>query len=210
MDISKLSTGGKLALGGTVLFLISSFFNWQEVEFGDIASAGVNMWHGWGFFAGLIALALLAWEILKLMGINVSLPISAGMASAFLGIALVVVTILKVLVDNEFRTIWAWLGLLFAIAAAAGTVLTMQEGGQSFSDMKSAVSSGAAAATAAAKSATDSAQSAAGSAADKTQDAASTAATSVSETATEAVETVKDAVDGEPEGGPNQGGTPAV
>ena len=65
MDISKLSHGAKLVLAGTVAFLLVSFFNWQEVEFGDIASAGVSMWHGVGILAGLLALALLVWEGLR-------------------------------------------------------------------------------------------------------------------------------------------------
>ncbi|MFN8223908.1 MAG: hypothetical protein U0R50_11770 [Gaiellales bacterium] len=200
MDISKLSTGGKLALGGTVLFLISSFFNWQEVEFANIASAGVSMWHGWGTLAGIIALALLAWEVSKLMGIKISLPITPGMTSAFLGIALVLFTVLKFLVDGEFRTFWAWLGLLFSIVAAAGAVMSMQEGGQSLADMKSAVASGAAAASAAAKSAAESAQSSASSAADSAKEAAGDAADAAKETASDVVETVKDAVDGDAEG----------
>lgn len=164
MDMSKLSTGAKAVLGGTILFLIVSFFNWQEVKFGDIAAAGVSMWHGWGFLAGLIALALLAWEVSRLMGVNISLPITPAMTTAFLGLALVLFTLLKVLVDGEFRTIWAWLGLLFSIVIAAGAVLNMQAAGQSFGDMKQAVTSGAAAATAAAKSSTDSGSSTASSA----------------------------------------------
>ena len=75
MDISKLSHGAKLVLAGTAAFLLVSFFNWQEVEFGDIASAGVSMWHGWGFLAGLLALALLVWEGLRLANIEVALPV---------------------------------------------------------------------------------------------------------------------------------------
>jgi hypothetical protein len=191
MDMSKLSTGAKAVLGGTVLFLIVSFFNWQEVKFGDIASAGVSMWHGWGFLAGLIALALLAWEVSRLMGVNISLPITPAMTTAFLGLALVLFTLLKVLVDGEFRTFWAWLGLLFSIVIAAGAVLNMQAAGQSFGDMKEAVTSGAAAATAAAKSATDSSSSSSSSA---PSSAPSDVTSSVGDTAENAVQTTHDAV----------------
>ena len=47
MDISKLSHGAKLIIGGTVAFLIVSIFNWQEVDISGIASVGRSMWHGW-------------------------------------------------------------------------------------------------------------------------------------------------------------------
>lgn len=154
MDMSKLSQGTKLVLGGTVAFLIVSFFNWQEVEFGDIATAGASMWNGWGVLAGLLAIALLVWEGLRLANIEIALPIGPAMASAFVAIALGVATVLKFLVDNEFRTFWSWLGLAFAIVIVAGAVMNMKAGGQSFSDMKETLSAGAAAATAAAQSAT--------------------------------------------------------
>jgi hypothetical protein len=156
MDISKLSHGAKLVLAGTVAFLLVSFFNWQEVEFGDIASAGVSMWHGWGFLAGLLAIALLVWEGLRLANIEVALPVGPAMTSAFIAILLLISTVLKFLVDNEFRTFWAWLGLALAIAITVGAYMNMQAAGHSLADVRDTVASGAAAATAAAKSATTS------------------------------------------------------
>ena len=48
MDISKLTHGAKLVLGGTILFLIVSFFSWFSY-----AGNGIwNMWHGIGVLAG--------------------------------------------------------------------------------------------------------------------------------------------------------------
>jgi hypothetical protein len=188
MDLSKLSHGAKLVLAGTVVFLIVSFFNWQEVEFGDIASAGRSMWSGWGTLAGLLAIALLVWEGIRLANVNVSLPVTPAMTSAFLAILLLIATILKFLVDNEFRTFWAWLGLLLAIAIAAGAVMNMQAAGQSFSDMRDTLTAGAAAATAAAKSATDSSKDAAAPVAPQAEaaEAAPAVVEDVAETATDA------------------------
>ena len=60
MDISKLTHGAKLVLGGTILFLIVSFFNWFRRSPG-IGSVG-NMWHGWGVLAGLLAIVIIVWE----------------------------------------------------------------------------------------------------------------------------------------------------
>ena len=109
MDISKLSHGAKLIIGGTVAFLIVSIFNWQEVDTG-IISVGRSMWHGWGVLAGLLALALLVWEVIRLANINVAMPVTPAMTSAALAILLAIFTVLKFLVDNEYPYVWAWLG----------------------------------------------------------------------------------------------------
>ena len=155
MDISKLSHGAKLIIGGTVAFLIVSIFNWQEVDTG-IISVGRSMWHGWGVLAGLLAIGLLVWEVIRLANINVAMPVTPAMTSAALAILLAIFTVLKFLVDNEFRTFWAWLGLILAIAIVVGAWLNMQAAGEGLADVRSQVSAAAAGATAAAKSATDS------------------------------------------------------
>jgi uncharacterized membrane protein len=142
----KLPTTTKVVLVGTILFLIVSFFNWQEVDLG-VAEAGVTMWHGWGTIAGIVALALLAWEVARLANVNVTLPISDAMLGALVAILLALLTLLKVLIDNEFRTFWAWLGLILAIVVAVAAFLRMQAGGESIADMRSRFgSSGGAAA----------------------------------------------------------------
>ena len=155
MDISKLSHGAKLVLGGAIAFLIVSIFNWQEVEYGTI-SAGVSMWHGIGVLAGLLAIALIVWEGLRLANIEVALPVGPAMTTAFIAILLLLFTVIKFFADGEFRTFWAWLGLILAIAITAGAVKNMQDAGHSFTDVKDTLASGAAAATTAAKSATES------------------------------------------------------
>jgi hypothetical protein len=196
MDMSKLSHGAKLVLGGAIAFLIVSIFNWQEVEISGFTAVGVSMWHGVGVIAGLLALALIVWEGLRLANIEVTLPVGPAMTSAFLAILLVFFTIVKFLVDGEFRTIWAWLGLALAIAITVGAIMNMQAAGQSFSDMRAAVTSGAGAATAAARNVGDSASSSSSSAAPPTTGATSETAQTAS-TAENAVETVHDAGDGD-------------
>lgn len=151
---NRLSTQAKVLLGATVVFLIVSVFNWQEVDLG-VAEAGRSMWNGWGTVAGLIAIVLLAWEGLRLANVNVTLPISAAMTSALLGVLLALATILKFLVDDEFRTFWAWLGLVLALVIAASAIMTMQAGGESFADMRRSVAGAASGAAAAAREAVD-------------------------------------------------------
>lgn len=145
MDISKLSHGAKLIIAGTIVFLIVSIFNWQEVDIG-IASAGRSMWHGWGVLAGLLAIALLVWEAIRLANVNVALPVTPAMTSAALAVLLAIFTVIKFLADNEFRTFWAWLGLILAIAIVVGAWLNMQAAGEGLGDIRSQVSSAATAA----------------------------------------------------------------
>lgn len=143
--MNDLTTGAKVVLGATVAFLIVSFFHWQEVDLG-VVEAGRNMWHGWGVLAGLLAILLLAWEALRLASVKIDLPVSASMAGAVVAALVALATILKFLVDNEFRTFWAWLGLIFAIVMVVGAWLNMQSAGESLSDMRTQFAGAAAAA----------------------------------------------------------------
>ena len=129
MDISKLTHGAKLVLGGTILFLIVSIFHWQSVDLG-IGSVGVNMWHGWGVLAGLIAIAIIVWEGLRLANMKIEIGLTPAMVTAALAILLLVFTVLKFLVSNEYRTFWAWLGLLLAILIAVGAWVNMKQLGR--------------------------------------------------------------------------------
>jgi hypothetical protein len=162
MDISKLSHGAKLLLGATIAFLIVSIFNWQEVEFAGIAAAGVSMWDGWGVLAGLLAVGILAWEGLRLANMKVEIGLSPAMVTSGLAILLGLFTLLKFLVDNEFRTFWAWLGLILAIAIVVSAVMNMQASGESIGDMKTSMVAAAGGAAAAARGAVESATDKAG------------------------------------------------
>lgn len=195
MDISKLSHGAKLIIGGTVAFLIVSIFNWQEVDISGIASVGRSMWHGWGVLAGLLAIGLLVWEVIRLANINVAMPVTPAMTSAALAVLLAIFTVIKFLADNEFRTFWAWLGLILAIAIVVGAWLNMQAAGEGLADVRSQVSAAAASATAAAKSAADSVGDKTGDAAGAAGDTASSAAGEVQETASDVAAKADDVVD---------------
>ncbi len=157
MDISKLSHGAKLVLGASIAFLVVSIFNWQEVDFAGIASAGVSMWHGWGVLAGLLAIAIVVWEGLRLTNVKIEIGLTPAMVTTALAILLGLFTLLKFLVDNEFRTFWAWLGLILAIGIVVGAVMNMQAAGHSMGDLKTSMVAAAGGAAAAAKGAVDSA-----------------------------------------------------
>ncbi|MGI8972904.1 MAG: hypothetical protein ACR2HI_01870 [Gaiella sp.] len=142
MDISKLSQGAKLMLGGTIVFVIVSFFKWfkidEDLTGGIDLDAGINMWHGVGVIAGLLAIALLVWEGLRLADVKLEFGVSASLVSMALAGLLLLFTFIR-FIDGYTgfdRTIFAFLGLILAILIAAGAFLNMQSSGRSFSDMK--------------------------------------------------------------------------
>lgn len=129
--LNELTTGAKIVLGAAIAFLIVSFFNWQEVDLGPIGEVGVNMWDGIGWLAGLLAIALIVWQAIRLANINVEIGVTPAMVTAALAVLLLIITFIKFIVDNEFRTFWAWLGLALAIVIAVGAWLNMQAVGES-------------------------------------------------------------------------------
>jgi hypothetical protein len=56
-------------------------------------------------------------------------------------VLLAIFTVIKFLADNEFRTFWAWLGLILAIATVVGAWMNMQAAGESIGDIRDRVSS---------------------------------------------------------------------
>jgi len=134
-------------LGGTIVFVIVSFFKWFELDEdltgGIDLDAGINMWHGVGVIAGLLAIALLVWEGLRLADVKLEFGVSASIVSMVLAGLLLLFTFIR-FIDGYTgfnRTIFAFLGLLLAILVAVGAFLNMQSSGRSFSDMRGEFSS---------------------------------------------------------------------
>jgi hypothetical protein len=139
--LSELTLGAQIVLGGAIAFLIVSIFNWQEVDLGPLGSAGVSMWDGIGWIAGLLAIAVIVWQVLRLANVKLELGVSPSMITAALAALLLLFTIIKFLSDNEFRTFWAWLGLILSVVIGVGAWLNMQAAGESLADVRSKVSS---------------------------------------------------------------------
>jgi hypothetical protein len=129
-DLSKMSTATKILLGAGVLYLIDLFLAWNR---GCVSGGGlvpdlcisVNGLHGLGILNLLLVIGLLAWEGMALANVDIKAPralVSAGLAGALL-----VFTILKILVDMESIFIFAWIGLLLAIAIGYGGWMRWQE-----------------------------------------------------------------------------------
>jgi hypothetical protein len=127
-DMSKMSTASKILLGGSILYFIDMILQWNKACFGPIC-AGVSGWHGIGFFSGLIVMVIIAMEVITLAGVKVEMgtPQMRSTVESGLAGALLVFTLLKVLVDNEFLAWPGWLGVVLAIVIAYGGWMRWQE-----------------------------------------------------------------------------------
>jgi hypothetical protein len=142
--LSELSHGAKVVLGAAIAFLIFSFFEWFEVggQLGEAAEAlgadnGISMWNGIGFLAGLLAIALIVWQAIRLANIEIEIGVGPAMVTAALALLLVIFTFIR-FIDKPSafdRTIWAWLGLILAIVIAVGAWMNMKATGESVQGM---------------------------------------------------------------------------
>ncbi len=133
MNLGELSTATKLLLGAGLLLLIDLFLAWQKVCVGAgnfHACGSQSGWHGVGIIVGLLTIALLVWEGLKLANVDLrnTIPFPGGLVTAALAAGILVFTIIKFLADNEARHWPAWLGLLLSIAIAVGGWMRFTEG----------------------------------------------------------------------------------
>ncbi len=144
--LRHLSRGAQLVLAASVLFLVFSFLNWFEIKRTDL---GESMWHGVGVVAGLLVIALIVWQALRLANVDVELGVTPSMITAALAVLLLLFTFIRFidkpgggLADSIIeRTVWAWLGLILAIAIVVGAWLNMQAAGESLRDVRARVQS---------------------------------------------------------------------
>jgi hypothetical protein len=142
MDKFKdLTTGAKLVLGATVLFLIVSIFNWFELDDSIGVDAGASMWNGVGWIAGLLAIALIVWQALRLANIELEVGVTPAMITAALAVLMLIFTFIRWIDkpgggDLVDRTFWAWLGLALAIIVVVGAWMNMQAAGEGLSDVR--------------------------------------------------------------------------
>jgi uncharacterized membrane protein YhdT len=132
---NALGRGAQIMLVAGALLLISLFLPWQDFGGGELAEAlGVDDRSGWYGFAGivlgLLTIVTLAWLVVRLMAVDIPLPVSQAMTAALLGVLVAAFGIIKFLsILGDEQTIWAWIGVVLAIAVAVGAYLQVQEAG---------------------------------------------------------------------------------
>lgn len=127
--LQKLSREAQVILGGTVLFVIISFFDWQQYSSGPF-TIGKNLWHGFGIITVLVAIALLVWEVGRAIDYKIQLgSLTPGMVSAGLELLLVICTVIVFLDWSQLRHWPEWLGLVLALVIGAfGFIRAKSEG----------------------------------------------------------------------------------
>lgn len=80
-DAKSLPRHRQLAAGAGLLLFICLFFPWVTVSFGGF-SASDSGWNGIGTIAGIFAIALIAWEALRLLGQDPKLGVSPDLVTA--------------------------------------------------------------------------------------------------------------------------------
>ena len=105
--LKAMSRSSHLIAWGGLLLFIFLFFDWQQVS---ISSGGTRVrraagWHGWGVLVGILAIALVAWEVDAARRRDApDLPVKPAMISAGLAAGVLLFTVIKFLVDNESGT----------------------------------------------------------------------------------------------------------
>jgi hypothetical protein len=132
---NALGRGAQLMLVAAALLFIDLFLPWQD--FGVSEAIGVDVddsFSGWRGFAGvvlgLLTIVTLAWLVVRLLSVNIPLPVSTAMTGALLGVLVAIFGIIKLLsILGDEQTIWAWIGVILAILVAVGAYLQVQEAG---------------------------------------------------------------------------------
>jgi len=131
--LKALGRGTQLMFIASVLLLIISFFNWQEVDFdlGPLGegSAGVSAWDDLGgIIMGILTIVLIARIVARMAAVDVPIPVSFAMTSVVLGVLIFIIALLKNLTD-DYSTWASYVGVGLAFLVAVGAWLEVQDAG---------------------------------------------------------------------------------
>jgi hypothetical protein len=122
----KLPRDLRIILGASVIYLVLSFLDWQQVCVGGAgfkACGGVSEWHGIGVLGGLFVVALLAWEVVRLLDVKLELgSLSPALISLALALGLLVLTVITFLSHSAFRHWPEWVALILSFVIAGFAV----------------------------------------------------------------------------------------
>lgn len=148
MDVlTKLPRDVQIILGGAVLYLIVSFFDWQSASGGVgpyTYSVGFNEWHSFiGIIAGLLVILLVAWELVRAFGIKFSIgSLPPGLVSVGLAGLLLLFTVIIFLDWSDYRAWPEFVGLILAIVIGVFAFKRAKDEGVEMPSMPKSTSSG--------------------------------------------------------------------
>lgn len=123
-DLSRLSRADQIAGGATLVFLISLFLPWFSVNAGIYSGSVNGLWHGYMYLALLLALAVLAYLVVRAGFETMPLRLPVGHEQILL--AATAVMFVLTLISFVFKpsgpvgwSIGAFLGLIAAVVAVA-------------------------------------------------------------------------------------------
>ena len=134
LDLKRLTRSDRMVGGATIVFVISLFLPWFTVSDG-VFSASVNgLWHGYMYIALILAVAVLAQEVLRagFEQLPFKLPLGHEQAMLVATAAIFVLTVLSFVfkpagASNAFASVnWGWsFGAFIGLAAAVVAVLPL-------------------------------------------------------------------------------------
>jgi hypothetical protein len=134
LDLKRLTRNDRMVGGATIVFVISLFLPWFTVSDG-VFSASVNgLWHGYMYIALILAIAVLAQEILRagFEQLPFKLPLGHEQALLVATAAIFVLTVLSFVfkpagASDAFASVnWGWsFGAVIGLAAAVIAVLPL-------------------------------------------------------------------------------------
>ena len=139
--LKNLSRETQVVLGASVLYFIFSFLDWQQVSISGF-TAGVSEWDGIGWLAGLLVVAVLVWEGVRLAGGKIEMgSVTPGLVSVVLALLLLLFTVI-VFFDHSTARHWpAWIGLILSIVIAGAALVRAKAEGVQMPKMPSTPSS---------------------------------------------------------------------
>jgi hypothetical protein len=127
---NALGRGLQIMLVAGVLLFIATFLDWQSVDLPEpLGSVGVSAWDDiGGILLALLTLVLVAWIGARIAGVDIPLPVSSAVIGAGLAALILILAVAKNLQD-DYSSIWAWVGMILAIVIAVGAWLEVQAAG---------------------------------------------------------------------------------
>jgi len=138
--LKEIPREAQITLACLVLFVILSFFDWQQVTVGPY-TVGRSFWHGIGLITIIVALAYFVWELGRALNYKVELgQVTPPMTSAGFAVALLVFTVITFLDWSDYRHWPEWIGLLLSIVIAVVALKRAKDEGVEMPKMPQGVS----------------------------------------------------------------------